>query len=283
MNASVRHSAIATAVPTKLPTISSSGKDPTFRAIDRLRAAHEAIDNSLKRNGGNVGKREDDRYASAINGLLATQPSTRAGLLALLRYARESKDVRGYLDGGAAPIMRLLQSIEASCARLIPAQPLPTWLHSDAKLIAMGDELKKLFMEWMIAKPDANGKWLKANRIAGKRPADIDPRAYAKKFSRACKQTGYTTATNHCDKLIKEISRLAKKMLKSPAHTVEGRALQTAAALTFDDTFEFHICDGEECGPSQRALWGIALTAGFAVPVWFRKWARPGCANLRTL
>jgi hypothetical protein len=248
-------------------------QDPAFRAIERLCAASAAFGKALERNGGsgNVSKRTDDRYEAAMQHLLATRPATRAGLLALLRYARESKDVRGYLDGGAEPIMILLESIEASCATLVPARPAPTYLNSDVALLEMGELLKKLFAKWMIAKPDAESKWLKADRLAGY----VGPPtpAQRKKFSRACKRTGYTEATNRCDRLLKKILALTDRMLKSPAHTAEGRAVQASAALTHDDTFMFHICDGKQCVAAQRALWGIALDAGFAVPAWFRKCA----------
>jgi hypothetical protein len=256
-----------------------SPQDPAFRAIERQRAAHEAFGKALDRldrNGGkgNVSKREDDRYAAAMEHLLTTRPATRAGLLALLRYARESKDVSGYLDGGNG-IMVFLESIEASCAALIPAQPAPTYLNSDAALLDLGEKLKPLFAEWMILDPDSNRKYEKTQRLV-KRDVGLcltNTPAHAKSFRKASARTGYDKAYDRCTATHKKISRLAHAMLKSPAQTSEGRTLQAIAALIFDPTFEEHICSGFECEPAQSALWAIALAAGFAVPDWFRKQA----------
>jgi hypothetical protein len=71
-------------------------------------------------------------------------------------------------------------------------------------------------------------------------------------------------------------------MLKSPAHTTDGYLAQAAAALTLNDTFEFHVSNGHGCFPAQLALWEMAHAGGFPVPAWVKKHVKEKAAGGRT-
>jgi hypothetical protein len=118
MNMNVSKGATATAVPTKTPALAGPSKDPAFRAIDR----HRTVVEEIERKGGDVSKRDGDRYDLATCTLLATRPTTAPGLFAMLAYVRESRDVYGALDGNGHMVMQLLGSIYASCAALVLAK-----------------------------------------------------------------------------------------------------------------------------------------------------------------
>ena len=96
---------------------------------------------------------------------------------------------------------------------------------------------------------------------------------HRRKFERASMKTGARGAARRSNLVAEKIRALAHRMLEAPALTAEGLGMQAAAALTFDDTFEFHLANGDRCFPAQLHLWVSAYAAGFPVPAWVRKFA----------
>jgi hypothetical protein len=278
MNMTVKQSQIATALPVYLKTIPKQGisNDPAFQAIGRHWKTIEKLYDP-KRGKSIWNDRCAERMNDATCILLATRPTTRAGLLAWLSYLSE-RSVKGgvYLGEEKVAISTVLQSIEASCIGLISGTP-PSGVrsaavpHSDAGLLAKAEKLKKLFAQWMILMPACQAKWRKVKEIVG--DADKDQEAYSRRFAKASVRTGYRVATRSRTGLAKKIRALARAMLKAPAHTAEGWLAQGAAAITFDDTFWNHIESGDGCFEAQQALWRSVHAAGFPVPAWVRRCA----------
>jgi hypothetical protein len=145
----------------------------------------------------------------------------------------------------------------------------------DARLLALGEQLKPLFVEWMKL-------WSKRTRLydrvfaeLGELPAGGDDetiRRYKEKFKAVSKRVGYWQVAMQSNRLQGKIWKLAREILAIPATTRGGLLVRAVAALSLDETFELR--DRFSANESQTALWEIAYVTGFAVPGWVSRSAK---------
>jgi hypothetical protein len=103
-----------------LKLATSSNEDPIYAAIDRHKAAVAATEAS----GENVADKLSDRDTALARKLMATVPTTREGLLAMLGYTRQAEEAQAIsLGSNDDQLAALLSSIESAVRTLPDAHP----------------------------------------------------------------------------------------------------------------------------------------------------------------
>ena len=106
-----------------LQLATSAGDDPIYAVIERHKGAVAATEAS----GENVSAKLVERDTAIARKLMATVPTTRAGLLAMLGYVREAEKAHAIsLESNDDQLAALLSSIESAVRALPDAYPSPS-------------------------------------------------------------------------------------------------------------------------------------------------------------
>jgi hypothetical protein len=140
---------------------------------------------------------------------------------------------------------------------------------ADAELLALGEQLRPLFADWMKLKPKALRLYPEIGPLG--KPWSLEQvEARYNKFEEESARTGYSLASQRCSAVYETIYELADRMLARRATTRDGLLMQAMAALAMDDTFDFHILERDR-EPVKIVLWELARDTGFAVPAWVKR------------
>jgi hypothetical protein len=143
-------------------------------------------------------------------------------------------------------------------------QPAAAPGQSRPELLALGDQLRLLFPEWLELEPKTKALHEQAMKAAGFYELGMDrteeqQKAADAKFEKAMSQNGYRQCYDRLNVLSDKMWKLSRSILRIPADDRRGDGIRAAAVLVLDSD-----SDGYEAG---QLLWEMAAGAGFAVPL----------------
>jgi hypothetical protein len=150
----------------------------------------------------------------------------------------------------ASPIMS-----ETAAPVIAPDAPDP-----DAALRALGEQLKAASAEAVRLEP--RRLYDECWNASGfdKRPKGRANAAARRRFDAMAEQNGYRKASERWNVACRRERRIAKAILRVPAHTPIGEGVRAAAAIAIDEP------DLDSTMETTKMVWGLAVRAGFTPP-----------------
>jgi hypothetical protein len=130
----------------------------------------------------------------------------------------------------------------------------------DAALIALGEQLKAASAE--AARLEPRRLYDECWNASGfdKSPKGRANVAARRRFDAMAEQNGYREASERWNVACERKRRIAKAILRVPAHTPIGEGVRAAAAIAIDEP------DLDSAMETTKMVWGLAVRAGFTPP-----------------
>lgn len=161
----------------------------------------------------------------------------------------------------ALPVVAAVALAEPAIA--LPAVPAVSVVNSDVEqLIALGDQLKPLFVEWLELRPKVHRAYdeaLEAAGFTGFNRTDEQQAEAERRWPQARKQTGYDRLYKQLCVLDRKTNKLTRAILKIKAADRRGDGIRAAAIIVRSD-------DSDNSPEVLNLLWGMAVMAGFPTP-----------------